>query len=189
MVYQYNRKDYKLMPNCTNHCQFEITPADTFQPTIDNLNLSSDINLTNVVLFNDGRIKKYDTLHEIFVEFCRKRYDLYERRKNKMIQALESSLRQEKVKHRFIVDVMEDRLVVFKKSEAQVEEQLKKLKYPQEFYPMLFTIQVRSFTNDHVSALENTIKELEKKLKELKATTIETMWKKELDLLVNQLEK
>jgi DNA topoisomerase-2 len=172
-----------------NKCQFEFTPSDIFKPTINNLNLSSDISLTNVVLFNDGRIKKYDTLHEIFIEFCCKRYSLYERRKHKMIQSLEQTLCEEKTKHRFILDVMENRLIVFKKSETEVEEQLKKLKYNQEFYSMLYAIQVRSFTNDHILSLEKKIKDFEKQLKELKATTIDAMWKNELDILVKHLEK
>lgn len=172
-----------------NNPDFHFTPSEGFKPSIQNMNLSSDINLTNVVLFNDGGIKKYDTLHEIFVEFCRKRYDLYENRKNKIIKSLEDALRQEKVKHRFITDVMQDNVVIFKKTEKEVADQLQKLKYPQEYYTMLYTIQIRSFTKDHVSALEKKIKDLEKQLRELRSTTVETMWHRELDILVGELQK
>lgn len=172
-----------------NQPDFHFTPSDAFKPTLNNLNLTSDVSLTNIVLFNDEKIKKYDTLHEIFTEFCQKRYSLYERRKSKMIQGLEEALRQEKVKHRFIVDVMEDKIQVFRKTEAQVEEQLKKSKYPEQYHNMLYTIQIRSFTKDHVAALEKKIKDLEKKLRELKDMTIATMWKRELDAFSEEYQK
>jgi DNA topoisomerase-2 len=172
-----------------NHPDFHITPAETFKPTLEKLNLSSDINMTNIVLFNDGKIKKYNTIHEIFVEFCRKRYDLYEKRKNKMVSMLETSLAQERVKHRFITDVMSDNIVVFKKTEHEVEEQLKKHKYNEEFYPMLYSIQIRSFTKDNVQNLQKKIADLEKQLADLKKTTIIQMWKKELDAFVDEYKK
>lgn len=172
-----------------NYPDFHITPSETFKPTPEKLNLSSDINMTNIVLFNDGKIKKYNTIHEIFVEFCRKRYDLYEKRKNKMVSMLESSLAQERVRHRFITDVMSDTIVVFKKTEQEVEEQLKKHKYNEEFYPMLYSIQIRSFTKDNVQNLQKKIADLEKQLADLKKTTIIQMWKKELDAFVAEYKK
>jgi len=172
-----------------NQPDFHITPAETFKPTIDKLNLSSDINMTNIVLFNDGKIKKYNTIQEIFIEFCRKRHHLYEKRKNKMVKILESSLEQERIKHRFITDVMDDKIAVFRKTEEEVEEQLKKHKYQQEFYPMLYSIQIRAFTKDNVSSLEKKIHDLEKQLKELKKTTIVQMWNRELDMFVEEYSK
>lgn len=165
---------------------FHFTPSDGFKPSLSNMNLTGDINLTNIVLFNNGRIKKYDTLQEIFVEFCRKRYDLYQTRKDRMVKTLTHTLHQEQVRLRFIRDVMIDKIVVFKRSETQVLEQLKKFKYPDEHYPMLLAIQIRSFTNDNVSSLEKKVSRLEKELKDLKSTTIENMWSKELDMFVEE---
>lgn len=168
---------------------FHFTPSEGFKPSVTNMNLTGDINLTNVVLFNEKRIKKYDTLNEIFVEFCRKRYDLYEKRKEKMICLLTQALEQEKVRLRFIRDVMIDKIIIYKKTETQVVDQLKKLKYPEESYTMLLGIQIRAFTNDNVLSLEKKVSGLEKQLKELKDTTIETMWNKELDLFVEEYSK
>lgn len=172
-----------------NQPDFHFTPSSPFKPTLNTMNLTSDVSLTNIVLFNDEKIKKHDTLHEIFTTFCNKRYNLYERRKTKMVRALEQALRQEKIKHRFIVDVMEDKVVVFRKTESQVKEQLSKLKYPEEHHDMLCTLQIRSFTKDHVAALEKKIKELEKQLKDLKEMTIATMWKRELDAFSREYQK
>ena len=143
---------------------FHFTPSDHFKPSLNNMNLIGDINLTNIVLFNNGCIKKYDKLHDIFIEFCNKRYDLYQQRKDKMVEMLTSALKQEQIRLRFIKDVMSDNIVVFKKSETQVLEQLKKLKYPDEFNAMLLSIHIRSFTNDNVQSLEKKVAALEKEL-------------------------
>lgn len=102
---------------------------------------------------------------------------------------LETALEQERVKHRFITDVMADKIVVFKKTEQEVEEQLKKHKYHQDFYPMLYSIQIRSFTKDNIQSLQKKIADLEKQLAELKKTTITQMWKKELDMFVEEYKK
>lgn len=184
-------KKIKTLKNYStpDHPDFRFTPSDGFNPSISNMNLSGDINLTNIVLFNNGRIKKYDTLHEIFIEFCRQRYDLYEKRKEKMIRLLTNTLEQEKVKLRFIKDVMADNIIVFKKSETQVLEQLKKHRYPDEHHTILLGIQIRSFTNDNVFSLEKKVASLEKQLKDLKATSIETIWNQELDSFVEEYTK
>jgi DNA topoisomerase-2 len=86
----YEEKKLKSLKNYStaNKVDFHFTPSDLFKPSIEKLNLSSDINLTNIVLFNDGKIKKYHTLHEIFIEFCKKRYALYGVRKQKLIRQL-----------------------------------------------------------------------------------------------------
>lgn len=183
----YEEKKLKSLKNYStpNKADFYFTPSETFKPSIENLNLSSDINLTNIVLFNDGKIKKYHTLHEIFVEFCKKRYELYGVRKQKLIRQIEQSLDLEQVKHRFITDVINDRIIVFKRTESQIEQDLRRLKYPEKHFNILYSIQIRSFTKENVSRLDKKIQELEKELKDLKATTLDTMWIKELDAFVS----
>lgn len=184
----YEEKKLKSLKNYStpNKVDFHFTPSETFQPSIENLHLSSDINLTNIVLFNDGKIKKYHTLHEIFVEFCKKRYDLYGVRKQKLIRQIEQSLDLEQVKHRFINDVINDRITVFKRTESQIEQELTRLKYPEKHFTTLYSIQIRSFTKENVATLDKKIKELEKQLKDLKATSLESMWNQELDAFVEE---
>lgn len=185
------QKKIKSLKNYStaNEVDLQFTPSDGFTPSIETLNLSSDINLTNIVLFNDGKIKKYHTLHEIFIEFCNKRYRLYGVRKQKLIRNIEQVLDLEQVKHRFITDVISDKITVFKRTESQIEEELKRLKYPEKHFNTLYSIQIRSFTKENVALLDKKIKDLEKQLRELKATTLESMWMKELDAFVDEYSK
>ena len=182
----YEEKKLKSLKNYStpNKVDFHFAPSETFKPSIETLHLSSDINLTNIVLFNDGKIKKYHTLHEIFVEFCKKRYGLYGVRKQKLIHQIEQSLDLEQIKHRFITDVINDRITVFKRTESQIEQELIRLKYPEKHFTTLYSIQIRSFTKENVSTLDKKIKDLEKQLKDLKATSLESMWNQELDAFV-----
>lgn len=165
---------------------FYFTPTDAFKPTIQNMNLSSDINLTNIVLFNDETIRKYENLEEIFTEFCQKRLMLYGKRKEKMVHILQQDMEREKIRLRFIQEVMCDKIVIFKKTEEQVEEQLRYASYPELYNQMLLAVPIRSFTKENILALQKKVANLQKELDELKKTTPEKMWKQEIDTFVAQ---
>lgn len=168
---------------------FHFTPSDHFKPTIHNMNLTSDIHLTNIVLFNDERIQKYDHLEDIFLEFCRKRLKLYGDRKNKLIMMMQRDLEQETTRLRFIDEVMRDKIVVFKKTEDQIIEQLKKASYLEQYFPMLMAVPIRSFTKENVIALQKKVAQLQEDLAQLQKTSLEDMWNQELDTFVNQYQK
>lgn len=186
------QKKIKSLKNYSspNQAIFCFTPAESFQPTIENLNLTSDIHLTNMVLFTDaGKLQKYDTLDEIFHEYCKKRYDVYVKRKKRMMECLEELMAKEKLKYRFLEDVMNDRVIVFRKTEPQILEQLERLDYPMNETGFLLSIPVKQFTLEQLTSLEKKIKSLEKELDELKKTTIPQMWNRELDAFVKEYEK
>ena len=107
-------------------------------------------------------------------------------RKQKLIHQIEQALDLEKIKHRFITDVINDRIIVFKRTESQIEQELLRLKYPEKHFTTLYSIQIRSFTKENVATLDKKIKDLEKQLQQLKATSLESMWNKELDAFVDE---
>lgn len=173
-----------------NQAHFSFTPSESFKPTVENMNLTSDIHLTNMVLFTDaGKLQKYDTLQEIFVEYCRKRLDLYDQRKTRMLSCLRESLEKERLRRRFLEDVMEDRVLIFRKTEDQIVKQLMALKYPETDYSVLLSIPVKQFTAENLHALQKKIQELEKELVELEKTSIQDMWKRELEKFVQEYNK
>lgn len=174
-----------------NNAVFCFTPAETFKPTVESMNLTSDIHLTNMVLFTDnGKLQKYDTLGSIFEAYCEKRYSVYEARKKKMLKILEETIAREKLRHRFLEDVMTDKVIVFRRTEENVLDQLRSLSYPVDTdLSFLLSIPVKQFTTEQLSALEKKIRSLEKEWEELKKTTIEQMWNRELDSFVQEYEK
>lgn len=164
-----------------DRADFCFTPSDNFKPNPQNMNLTSDIHLTNIVLFDDKGIRKHETLGEIFGVFCRERLALYQKRKDKLVRCLTHDTEQEETRLRFIEDVMRDKVVVFKKTSEQVEQQLRQLSYPEPSFPSLLAVPIRSFTKENVAALRKKTEEMRARLAELKRTTPEDMWRKELD--------
>ena len=176
-----------------NKAIFCFTPNDGFEPTIDSMNLTSDIHLTNMVLFTEmGRLQKYDTLKEIFENYCGKRYEVYGLRKEAMLQALRNSLAQERLRRRFLEDVMEDRLTIFRQSETEIVKQLTAHQYPKAILDdpsFLLSIPMRQFTKENLETLVRKIERLEAELVALEATTLTNMWRGELDRLTKEYSK
>jgi len=172
-----------------NQAVFCFTPADGFVPNHDTLNLTSDVSLTNMVLFTElGKLQKYATLTEIFETYCQKRFEVYTRRKAHLLAKLASILQKERLRSRFLEDVIAERVTVFRKSEEDVLRQLHRLEYPaDEDLAFLLALPVRQFTRESLAALKDKIANLQKEYQELQATTEAQMWKRELDGLRAQL--
>ena len=187
-------KKIKSMKNYSspNQAMFCFTPAEGFTPTIESLNLTSDISLTNMVLFTEtGRLQKYDTLAEIFHVFCKKRYEIYGRRKESMLAHLRDQWELDRQKHRFLQDVMEDRITVFRRSQENVTTQLHQHHYPlrEDSYQYLLNIPVHRFTKEQLETLEKKLDQWKKEIQELESTTIEMLWNRDLDQFVKEYEK
>jgi len=112
----------------TVHFIFE--PQDDFIPTLENMKLISQINSTNMVLFTQKtKLQKFSTIQEIFQIFCEKRFDLYKKRKAFLIQELKNNILIEKNKKRFIEEVDNDQLKIFKIKEKIILQSLVERKY------------------------------------------------------------
>jgi DNA topoisomerase-2 len=169
-----------------NQAVFAFTPADGFQPSEENLNLTSDISITNMVLFTDqGKLQKYETLTDIFEVYCKKRFEIYTRRKAHLIARLESLLHKEQLRSRFLEDVITGRVEVFRKKEDEILRQLQRLGYPTEDdLAFLLTIPLRQFTVEALTTLQEKIRILEADYRQLQETTEAQMWKREIDRLL-----
>lgn len=112
----------------TVHFVFE--PADDFTPTLENMKLTSTILTSNMVLFTETlKLCKFKTIEEIFQIFCQKRLELYGKRKEARIQQLQTQLLIDRNKRRFIREVDEDILKIFKVKEKTILENLVQGKY------------------------------------------------------------
>lgn len=168
-----------------NKAIFCFTPNDGFDPTLESLNLTSDIHLTNMVLFTEtGRLQKYDTLHDIFVHYCRRRYEVYGQRKEAMLRALREQLAQETLRRRFLEDVIEDRIIIFRRAEADIVRQLTIHRYPRNILEdpsFLLGIPMRQFTLENLETLAKKMERLEQELAALEKMSLADMWRSELD--------
>lgn len=181
-----HRANYSTVDNVS----FTITPSESFEMSDKNLKLVSYLSMSNMVAFNgDKKITKYEDVHSILREYCSKRLGLYEKRKVYQLEQLETSILFEQNKIRFLTEVMNDDLVLFKKSEEWIEEEMTKRNYTriEKGYQYLLHLPIRSFSKEKIEELEKRKGELEESHRVLTLLTPKALWRNELKELLPYL--
>jgi DNA topoisomerase II len=97
---------------------------------IERFKLSKSIGTTNLVAFDtNGQIRKYEKVEDIMEEFYHHRMKMYEERKKYWLKVYHNDFRKLKNMYRFIVEIMEGKLVVAKKKKDVVVQELRDRKY------------------------------------------------------------
>lgn len=187
-------KKIKKMENYStpNDVHFVIEPSEGFTPTIETMKLSSFIYMSNMVLFTkDYKLQKYSSIDDIFHTYCEERLELYRKRKKWLIHSIENDLMVMKNKKRFIKEVQENKLVVFRRTESDVVRDLEIGKYDkwEDGYDYLWRIPMRDFTKEKVSNLEKQIDQLKKKLEQLQKWSEQDLWKQDLLRFMETFDK
>jgi DNA topoisomerase-2 len=169
---------------------------------------SKNMSINNMHLYsNVGAIKKYDNTSDIIREWCKVRIQMYDKRKKYQIKILEKDFKVLSAKIRFIIDVIEGRIVVMNKKIAEIIAKLVELKYPKiskdddtnddtkdganeqvsddNGYNYLLRMPISQLTYDRKIILEKEVDELSKKLNDLRNTSLDKIWKNELQDLLN----
>ena len=95
------------------------------------MKLRSSIPVTNMVLFDaDLEIKKYDTVNEIISEYFQIRKRYYELRKQLLVGETEFNFKRISSKLRFVQEIMDEKLVIYKKTRAEIIKLLEDGEYP-----------------------------------------------------------
>jgi DNA topoisomerase-2 len=87
--------------------------------------LMSTISTTNMHLFSsEGLITKYNSPQDIISEFCDKRLEFYQKRKDYMLRDEEEQMRRLDNKVRFILMVVNNELTISNRKKAEIESDL-----------------------------------------------------------------
>jgi DNA topoisomerase-2 len=140
---------------------------------------------TNMRLFDSkDKLKKYDTVEAIIDDYFETRYQMYQVRKDYMINALTKELVLLSNKARYIKETLDGTVDLRKKNKAQVSAMLKEKGYnmidEDNEYKYLVKLPMDSVTEENVQKI---FKEQENKAAELetiKNTTANQMWTREL---------
>ena len=163
-----------------------------------NLKLVKPLKLTNMHLFNEyGKIKKYESYGAILNNFAKVRLELYQKRKDYLLDKWRKEMDILKWKLKFVEAVIADEIIVHKKSTKQLIELLEKLKYPQFLfgekkspsYDYLTTITVGKLCTDEVKKLREQIKNKKEDIQILEGKTPSDIWEEELDEFMEAYEK
>lgn len=161
---------------------------------------SKNMSINNMHLYSStGAIKKYENTSHILKEWSKLRITKYLERKNHQIKMLEEDHKTLSTKIRFIIDVIEGRIMIMNRKMTDIAETLIELKYPKIHttnnddddnsvniagFNYLLKMPISQLTYDRKIILEKEVADLTNKLNELRNTAIEDIWKKELQELL-----
>jgi DNA topoisomerase-2 len=182
----------------TKNVHFVLTEGDDFHCDLDNLKLHSYLYNSNMVMFNEKlQIKKHETVDSILDNFCRVRFDYYEKRKRHQLDSLEKEIRYLGNKERFVSEVVSKTISIMNEKESDIIQVLTARGYDEDpkktegegGYDYLLRMQVRTFTADKIKELNNDIMSLKEKLEGLRAKSEKDIWIEELDQFENAYKR
>lgn len=172
------------------------------------LSSSKNLSINNIHLYSEeGAIKKFENTSNVIKEWSITRIKKYYERKNYQIKILEKEFNILSAKIRFILDVISGKIIIMNKKMADIAEQLITLKYPKIFkddendintdnetdneivgeikgFNYLLKMPISQLTYERKIILEKEVEHLAGKISVLKNTSIQQIWKNELEELM-----
>ena len=156
------------------------------------LHLYKKYSITNMHLFDaSGTIKKYNSPVEIMEEYYVVRLKLYEKRKEHELDILRNQLKMISNKVRFIMMIVDKKLIVNNKKRSELEAELDKHKFAKfdSTYNYLLGMPIYNLTVEKIDELKKQEEDKKHQYEELEKLTIETMWVNELNKLEKEYNK
>ena len=157
------------------------------------LKLYSTNSTTNMNLFNsEDKLKKYNSVSDIIDDFYGVRLEYYGTRKAHLIDVLEKELIVLSNKAKYIQEVLNGTIDLRKKKKDEIIQMLQTKGYQKvisennvvdEDYKYLVKMPMDSVSEENVEKLLNEYDRKQAELVEIKATTCQQMWLRELDAL------
>ena len=149
------------------------------------LKLTTTVSTTNMHLFDaECRLHKYLMIEEIIDDFFVTRMKTYQKRKEALICAMEQLLVRLSNRARYILETLSGDVDLRKKTGKQVLELLSGRGFVEleGDYSYLIKMPMDSVTEENVAKILKEKADTENELAVLKATTLEQIWLKELDV-------
>lgn len=147
------------------------------------LKLTTNLSTKNMYVFNEkNQIVKMECAEEIVYHFWMIRNDYYLRRQKKLVNKYENELTIINSRINFINDIMDDKIIVFRKKIDFINKQLEDKNYHKvdSSYKYLTDMQIHSFTEETVEKFIRKQKEIEEKYTTIKNYTLKDFWKNDL---------
>lgn len=163
---------------------------------INDKNLMSKLKLIlsiteNYTSFDENnKIKEFQDVYEILDHFYEIRLDYYKKRKQYQITDLKNKIFENISKFTFVNGVISNSIVIAKKTDSEIVKQLEKnekIIKINDSYDYLLSMPMRSMTHENLNRLQDLIKSQKQKLDEIKNTTLENMWLKDLEELEQKI--
>ncbi len=159
--------------------------------------LEKNLKLSNIHLYNEnGTIKKYTNIKDIVNEFYSIRLELYQKRKDYILNKLKNELDILSYKVKFILAVIDKEIKLNNKTKEYIEAKLEEKEFPklsknneEVSYNYLLGMNLWSLSYEKVEELKKQKEEKDNEFNILEKKTIKKMWKEELDELLKAYEE
>jgi DNA topoisomerase-2 len=169
--------DKKRYQEDNNKVRFII--EGMINPNENSLKLVKNFSMRNMHLLNmEHKPVRYDTVDEIMEDFYSHRVPYYQKRKNSLISITKEELKKLDMKIRFILAIVEERLIIKNVPKKEILERMDELKIDHGLYT---NARLANINKDEVDQLlkEKDIKE--KYLEMLMKTSSKKLWLQDLD--------
>ena len=149
--------------------------------------LEKAISGNNMVAFDEKCvIQRYGSVEDIIWTFFVYRLDLYKKRKEYLEKTLTDQIQEISERLRFVILVIDDKIVIFKRRKAEIKEVLEEYKFASAIWDNLLSMKLHQFTQDEVEKLEKELSELKQELEILQRKTHKDLWIEDLDSLITK---
>ena len=154
--------------------------------------LTSSWKTTNMTCFDTHfNIVKYKTIGDILEKFVETRLPKYEERRLNILKTLTKQITELDAKRRFIQAILEDRLVLQKKSDQEIVEGLKACNIPAlnnmekpdeyESYDYCVKMRIDRVKQSAIVELDRQVSEKQEEIERLESETANSLWLSDLD--------
>jgi hypothetical protein len=164
----------------------DINNDPYYDMSFGSLNTDYMFSINNMNLFNEKeQLTRYNEIHEICDYFIEHRLKYYDIRKSYLINVLEKQIEVLKNKFTYITELLKGTIDLRKKTLPIINELLESKKYMKidETYNYLIKMTMDSVCEENVATLKKEYDDKLKELDDIKNTSIQTMWLKELSHL------
>lgn len=153
------------------------------------LKLEEKISLNNMHLFYDRKIKKYDSLNTIFLDYIQLRLDFYEKRKIYWLDKMNNDLIKLQAVVDFISLIQEDKILIKNRKKKELIQDLETINFIKidESYDYLLNLNINNLTYEKSEELKKELNNTKKEIKELEKKSIKSLWINELVELKKEL--
>lgn len=127
----------------------------------------------------NNRAKTFETVQDILDNFIDIRLKFYQKRKDYLLKTMVDKLTQLASKYYFIKGVVDEDIIVSKKTKKDVISQIEKIERIKPIngsYEPLLAMQISSLTKEKMEELKKLIEDGKDEYKKTKGTTIQDMW-------------
>jgi DNA topoisomerase-2 len=133
-----------------------------------------------------NKVKVFDSVESLLDDFIKARYDLYIKRKERLLKTLKAELCRLVARYVFCKSVIDGSLVISNRSKADISadmEKIDKLIKVDGSFDWLLRMPIHSISMDTMSDLKSQILSKKDEFTKIRNTPEKVMWEEDLDKL------